>query len=482
MSSLIHSTGSTYGDGPRFDGKRDLRMNIMGRFSVAVAGDIVITRPISQLALPEVAEAIAPFRAANLAIGNLEQTIADRHTFSGHPYGIPSFLIMANPRVARDLASMGFHILGRANNRLSDFGPEGNRETDRHLREAGIEPVGFGEHLADARAPVYVDIPQGRVSAVSATTHANHGLDAVFGASARVGLSNGRPGANSLRVSRTVVLPEDSWRSLRDFLSQHLYAFPGTFPVQPTVMVYEDKLRIGNDLYVAGRLPAYQYEVDADDARALFRSVATAASYSDFSVCLVHGHQWAIDPANPQGGTKGETSTPPDFLPPLARKVIDSGADMFCMTGPFEFRAIEIYRGKPIFYGLGSFIRQAYMQEVLPWEAYRARQFGDRYHAGIDPYANDMTDAEILLSRAPPHPGVYFEGATATCLYDAGAISEIIIEPIELSLDGPTSTLGIPKRARGQHAQRILDRISHNCMQFGTTVAITDDCRGIIKL
>ena len=481
MSSLIHSTGSPYRDGPRFDLARDLPMSISGRFTVAVAGDIVITRPIGQLAHPEVVEAIAPFQRADLAIGNLEQTIADRRTFAGHPYGVPAFLIMAEPSVARDLAKMGFRLLGRANNRLSDFGVEGNRETDRHLREAGIQTVGFGEHLADARAPAYVDLPQGRVGAVSATTHVNHGLDAVFGAAARVGLSNGRPGANSIRVSRTIVLPEGSWTALKDFVSEHLYAFPGTFAVQSSVMVYNDKFQIGNDLYVAGHSPAYRYEVDADDLRALLRSVTTAATYSDFTVCFLHGHQWAIDPIDPKGGIAGETSDPPDYLSALARKVIDAGADIFCMTGPFDFRAVEIYRAKPIFYGLGSFLRQAYMQEVLSWESYRPRQFGGREYDGIDPHSTDMSDAEILLSRAPSHPGAYFESATATCMYDNGVISEIMIEPIDLSLSSSTSALGIPKRARGQLAQRILDRISRNCAKFGTTVRITADHRGIIK-
>lgn len=475
MSKLVHSTASRHQDHPRLDFARDLPMSILGNFTVAIAGDIVITRPISQLRNPLVAAAIEPFQRADLAIGNLEQTIADRRNFQGGAYGVPSFQIMADPSVAQDLARMGFSMLARANNRLSDFGAEGNRETDAHLRKAGITPVGFGEHLAEARAPAYVDLPCGRIGAISVTSHVNHAMDQVFGASARIGLSNGRPGANSLRVTRTICLPAEAWVGLRDFVTSHDYAFPGAFAVVPSVIIYEDRFKIGNDWYVKSDTPGYSYEAHPDDVQDILKSVANAAIYSNFTVCNMHTHQWNIDPLCPKGGLNGEVATPPDFLVRLAHDVIDAGADLFCTTGPFDFRAIEIFKGKPVFYGLGSFVRQAYMEEVLPWESYRPHQFGDASHAGVHPHATRTTDAELLFARAPKHPASYFESATANCIFRDGDLREIILYPIELGISGPASDLGTPKRASGARATKILEQISKNCEPFGTKVGIASD-------
>ena len=96
--------------------------------------------------------------------------------------------------------------------------------------------------------------------------------------------------------------------------------------------------------------------------------------------------------------------TPPDFLEALAKEAIDNGADLFCAHGPFDFRAIEIYRGKPIFYGLGSFIRQPYQQDYVPWETYSAHTFTGRRYESVNPLDTTVPDAEFLTTRTGRHP------------------------------------------------------------------------------
>ena len=75
--------------------------------------------------------------------------------------------------------------------------------------------------------------------------------------------------------------------------------------------------------------------------------------FGDFMVATIHAHQgpwiaqrWAYE------------DEPPDFLIDLGRQTIDNGADAFVGHGPHLIRGIEIYKGKPIFYGLGEFFRQ----------------------------------------------------------------------------------------------------------------------------
>lgn len=468
----IHINASQIADHPILEPQRDRPMSISGPFSVAAIGDVVMSRPFAHMEDGRVQEALAPLRAVDLVIGNLEQTIADPRTFRGHHYGVFAFLIMAHPKVAQDLAAMGFDILSRANNRLSDFGNEGNRETDRHLRAAGITPVGFGEHLAAARAPVYHDLSHGRVSAIGVTTHVNHGVDQVFAPSARVGLSEGRPGANNIRYSRTITLPHQAWCDLRDFALRHDFAFPGPFVIMPTVEIYEDRFRIGHDWYHAGEKAGYEYRGHTEDVADVMRHIRNAAYNSNFTIFSIHTHQWMIDGDDPKGGIAGEVPRPGKFIEDLAKQAIDNGADIFCVHGPFDFRGIEIYRGKPIFYGLGSFTRQAYMQELVTWETYRASQFGLESFESVNPLTTDRTDAELLFERTAKHPSRYFEGAIPTCHNTDGKIERIDLLAIDLGYEGPASDLGIPRKAGEEKALKIFERITSNCAPYGTGIDV----------
>ena len=199
-SEPIISLASKVKDNPKYNPDRDHPMSVKGDFTVAVVGDIVQTRPITQLDDEAVEAALDPIKKADFAIGNLEQAIGNWREFEGYEYGVGAFLVMSKPEIADDLAAMGFDILSRANNRLSDYGVEGNRETDAHLRRVGIEPVGFGEHLSQARAPAYADIEKGRMSAIGVTSNFQPGGEKAFTAAARIGNANGRPGVNGLHV------------------------------------------------------------------------------------------------------------------------------------------------------------------------------------------------------------------------------------------------------------------------------------------
>ena len=78
----------------------------------------------------------------------------------------------------------------------------------------------------------------------------------------------------------------------------------------------------------------------------------------------IHAHQFADTKGGERGPDLPETDdldTNPsiaDFLPVLAKAAIDAGADAFLGTGVHVLRGIEIYKGRPIFYGLGEFFRQ----------------------------------------------------------------------------------------------------------------------------
>ena len=470
----VISTASRVTDHPQYVPGRDQPMSVAGDFRLAVVGDIVQTRAITQLDDPAVAAAIEPIRAADFAIGNLEQAICDWRKFAGHHYGVGAFMIMAHPSIADDLAAMGFGLLSRANNRLSDFGAEGNRATDNHLRRVGIQPVGFGEHLSEARAPVYVDTGKGRIAAIAATSSFQPGGEKAFSAAARIGNSNGRPGVSSLHVSRTITLPPKAWSLLNELVREANYAFPLNYAIQGGLTVYEDRIQVLHNSYVPGDTAGYRYSADRAETDILMKEIRNAAAYANFTIFTLHSHQWNIDPDDPLGGFHGETNEPPDFLESLGREAIDNGADLFCAHGPFDFRAIEIYQGKPIFYGLGSFIRQPYMQEYVPWETYSAHTFTGHDYESVNPIDTTIPDAEFLTTRTGRHPARYFRGASVSCDYRDSRLRRLTIHPLDLSIDGPLSDLGTPRQAGGELAVEILESIAAHSKRFGTEVRIAN--------
>ena len=480
-SAPIVSTASRVTDNPKYVPDRDHPMSIAGDFSIAIVGDIVQTRAITQLDDDGIRAALEPVQNADFAVGNLEQAICDWRTFDGHHYGVGAFMIMAHPSIADDLAAMGFGILSRANNRLSDYGAEGNRATDGHLRRVGIQPVGFGEHLSEARAPVYVDTEKGRIAAIGVTSSFQPGGEKAFSAAARIGTSNGRPGVNSLHVSRTITLPPKAWKLLSELVREANYAFPLNYAIQGGVTAYEDRIQILHNTYVPGEEANYHYTADREETDILMKEIRNAAAYSNFTIFTIHSHQWNIDPADPLGGFHGETNEPPNFLEDLGREAIDNGADMFCAHGPFDFRAIEIYKGKPIFYGLGSFIRQPYQQEYVPWETYSSHTFVGRQYESVNPIDTTIADAEFLTTRTGRHPARFFKGASVRCEYKDSVLRRLTIHPVDLGIEGPLSDLGTPRKADKKLADEILRSIAAHSERYGTIVKIADGI-GVIEV
>ena len=474
------STVSSVKDHPEYKPERDHPMQVAGEFNVTVAGDIVQTRCIAASADSAVQSALEPIRSADFAVANLEQAIGDWRDFDGHHYGVGAFLIMAHPDIADDLASIGFDVLSRANNRLSDFGAAGNRLTDAHLRAVGIQPVGFGEHLSDAQAPVYVDTPKARVATISVTSSFQPGGEKAFLAAPRIGNANGRPGVNGLQVRRTITLPESAWRLLNDFVREAEYAFPQNYAIQGGVTVWDDRIAIGANTYVPGDAPAYRYTADRADVERLMKEVQNAAAYSNFTIFTMHTHQWSIDSDDPKGGFDGETDEPPDFLKTLAHEAIDNGADLVTFHGPFVFRAIEVYRGKPIFYSLGSFVRQAYQQDIVPWETYSEHSFVGRDYDGVNPLDTTVPDAQFLTTRTGRHPARFFCGASARCRYLDSKLNEIRLHPFDLGFDGTLAELGTPRTPDADRAAEILADIADRCQRVGTRVEISGG-QGVIR-
>lgn len=97
--------------------------------------------------------------SADVTVGSLDSTVSD----AGTPFGCIQTFSLAGPAAAIDgLKYAGYDVITNATNHTKDCGiaPCGDAallQTDANLRAAGIQPVGTGRNLVEARAPAVIE-------------------------------------------------------------------------------------------------------------------------------------------------------------------------------------------------------------------------------------------------------------------------------------------------------------------------------------
>jgi poly-gamma-glutamate synthesis protein (capsule biosynthesis protein) len=120
-----------------------------------------IARDAGDMALPyrAVSELL---QSADLAIGSLDASISDVNPPS--PCAEFHRNLLAPSEVVQGMQWAGFDLMAAATNHIKDCGlgrgciHESLLDTITYLRAAGIEPVGIGRNLAEATAPVIVEV------------------------------------------------------------------------------------------------------------------------------------------------------------------------------------------------------------------------------------------------------------------------------------------------------------------------------------
>jgi capsule synthesis protein PGA_cap len=434
----------------------ELAMKIKGAFTVAAVGDVMIKRPASMLEDPAFQSVLKLVRDADIAVGNMEGNLGDIANFEGPLRGM-----MGSKDVAKDLKAMGFDLLNRANNHIFDSDKEGMFSTIQQLDEAGIVHAGTGKNLEDARAPAYLDTPKGRVAIVGMHTPHN---TAASNASYQTGNIGGRPGLNALNYETFHHVTADQLDSIKKVRAAVYTPPPGT---TNTVRLPDDgpadRVQLFGTWFKLGTPGTKSFEMDRNDLREILRSIRDGKYLSNFLVTTIHAHQGPITAQ--QWLFEDQT---PDFLIDLARKAIDNGADAFVGHGPHVLRGIEIYKGRPIFYGLGEFFYQ--------WQHMDASIMSGSF-LGRPMTSDDMVD----VRAAGTWKQVNFESVVALSRYDKGTLVEVRLHPIEGGFNGPLANLGIPRAAPPEVAQRILQRLRALSKPFGTTIAIEGNV-GVIRV
>ncbi len=421
-------------------------------FTFAAGGDMI--GPYHDLpnpADPGFAHVVALFRGADLGFANQEGSIFDLKTFHGFPAAENGGGYPQQPAsFARDIKAMGISLVSKANNHATDWGMQGLAATLGWLTVAGVTTGGAGEGMEAARAPAYLDTVKGRIALVD--TASTLPPRAVAGpAVVRNGVtSHPRIGISALHAREVGQVTPQQLAALRQI------AGPLDFNRKP------DEVRLGDQVFRVGAKTGSVWEMNKEDEAALLNSVKQARSKARFVLFSIHAHQTAGD-ADAGGGAyepmvlhwANEAASPDDprpanFEPLLFHEAIDAGADAVVRTGPHVLGGIEIYKGKPIFYSLGS----------LFFDFRGKRSY--------------TTPTGQVMN----FPDGYFQTVIPVTRYKQGRVEEIRLYPFAIAVGGALG--GMPQPAPPDQARRILENLKTMSAAYGTKIAIENGV-GILR-
>ena len=178
--------------------------------------------------------------------------------------------------------------------------------------------------------------------------------------------------------------------------------------------------------------------LNADDVARTCAAIGEAAKMADITIAYHHNHYWEKDMA-----------AVPAWQRALARQCVDAGASLFASHGAPLLQGIEVYRGRPIFYDLGSFFFQT---ATAP-----------------DAYGPEVWQSVI-----------------ADCRCSKAGFESVSLIPVQLNAvgeNGPSDlkTRGLPSFAQGPDAERILKHLEEMSAPFGTMLSI-EGSRAVVKM
>lgn len=265
-------------------------MSARARTVLMSVGDIILDAEGHETALRHVAPLL---RSADLAIANCDQVYADDRD---GPDGFWPIRHGAPPGTAAMLGSVleaGITVVNLGNNHVLDWGYPALAECLANLRAQGAAALGAGANIQEARAPVLLDTPGGRIGCLAYCSVGPDGYEA----------TPERPGFAPMRAHTHY---------------QQWDPQPGTPPLIRTF-------------------------ADRADLAAMCADIAALRAQVD--VVAVSQH-W---------GVHFIPGLIADYQIEVGHAAIDAGADVIFGTHPHLPKGIEVYRGKVIFHGMNDF-------------------------------------------------------------------------------------------------------------------------------
>lgn len=198
------------------------------------------------------------------------------------------------PELAEVFFDCGFDVVSLASNHTLNFGAEALRETIQLFQKRGVQTVGAGMNITEARRPAFVDVNGRRIAFLAYASVLREGFAA----------TEDSAGAAPLRVR--------TWYEEFDW--------------QP------------------GMPPLTRSEVWVEDLEHMCEDIAAAKQAADHVIVSLH---WGIHYI---------PKLIAEYQPPAARAAVEAGADAIIGSHAHAPKAVEIIDGKPCFYSLGNFM------------------------------------------------------------------------------------------------------------------------------
>jgi poly-gamma-glutamate capsule biosynthesis protein CapA/YwtB (metallophosphatase superfamily) len=205
----------------------------------------------------------------------------------------------AAPAMAEALTLAGYAVLGTANN--VNYGPDAITSSLKELDRVGIAHTGSGANTEAARSPAIVErkgVRYGFLQRTSVYWPTNHEA------------GDHSPGVAVVRGNTAYQVPAHKTRPEIPPMNR-----PGVPPIIKTWVEPKYLVTLREDL------GALRQRTDV----------------------MVASHHWGL----------GQEVL--EYMTEIAHAAIDAGADVVIGHGPHYLLPVEVYRGKPIFYGMGNF-------------------------------------------------------------------------------------------------------------------------------
>ena len=530
---------------PKFDGRAgvpvypdqalELKMKIDRSWSIAAVGDLLEFQPFSTNTDPRIQFLVGLLRSADMTIGNYENSIMDFDKF-GY-YG----LNLSPKEVADDWAHMGIRMVSRANNQ--DQRAPGIWENFRQIERVGIIHVGVGHSLPEARRARYVETTKGSVGLIG--VYISGGVDTCCAGGtvvrvtaeqlSQVGKIKASILARRNEVEVPIALPPpdppgevnvfgvtfaahaisatkrppmfasesalgspprrpydeltaESLGSPVDGVTNtlHVTLYHGVTIKQMAVLREIAHESGGGDLSAFGthfrvmEMPGeHSFDMNQQDLTEILTQIKTAKEASDFLAVNVHWHQNRYDFQH-----YSYDHFPADFEIKFAHAAIEEGADLVVGEGVHTIKGVEIYKGKPIYYGVSNYMFQA---GLMPTLGQGATSLASMAGASLPGTRAPDTAGHDEITGEHQMQGFYelrpnLEALLAWSHYEGGRLREVKIYPVDLGQTyRPTDQAGIPMKPSPAVADKILTEVSVYSKPFGTQIQ-NEDGVGVIKL
>lgn len=438
----------------------------MAGLTFTAVGDCIVTRRLRERTDDAFTGLVELVRGVDVAFSNFELVTPTAPVVPSSENGMPN--LMAPEHVIDELTWMGFNLFNVANNHSGDYMYTGFVDTLTAFERRGLTYAGGGRNLGEARSPGYLETSVGRAALIGAAVNYSAGSHA---APSRPDMP-GRPGLSHLRVTRDFVVDAEAMEALR-----RIDRFLGTAAVTERRRnagilrdLKEGALQLlGLDFYPGSDFAFRQHpsQSDVDD---ICRWIADAKRQADFVVMSLHCHN----------GINGDGNNfeMAEFLPGVAHRMIDAGADVFVGHGPHLLRPIEVHKGKPIFYSLGNFVFELEGVRRFPQEMY------ERYGLGPEHTPADFTDVRERNQSGQligfPAGDEFYQTVLPICEFDNSQLVRMDLHPVTLHRTAARSSRGVPALTGADEGLTILQFVDRVSAPFGLRVGTANNGNRVV--